>query len=193
MPFELEGNGNSTTISDAEVQAALKMPRTSEERGEVDQEAVDPPPLVCGSTRGEESLTAAASSTAAPPSPSSWKGTATLQPSPMPRCRHPPPLPARYPIQTAESLPSHPGRAPGLSSSASSWGRSAWCSSTSASRTGSRPSGESDQGDQRRFDSNPPQSAFGPPHPRRHILRPIAHGPSPPRIFVISHQPPSRP
>ena len=60
VPFELEGNGNSTTISDAEVQAisdaevkitisdaevqaALKMPRTSEERGEVDQEAVDPP------------------------------------------------------------------------------------------------------------------------------------------------------
>ena len=71
VPFELEGNGNSTTISDAEVQAALKMPRTSEERGEVDQEAVDPPPLVCGSTLGEESLTAAASSTAAPPSPSS--------------------------------------------------------------------------------------------------------------------------
>ena len=88
VPFELEGNGNSTTISDAEVQAisdaevkitisdaevqaALKMPRTSEERGEVDQEAVDAPPLVCGSTLGEESLTAAASSTAAPPSPSS--------------------------------------------------------------------------------------------------------------------------
>ena len=70
-------SGHSITISEAEVQATLETPRTSEKGGEVDQEAVDPPPLVCGSTvSGESSASsaaaaAAASSTAAPHSPDS--------------------------------------------------------------------------------------------------------------------------
>jgi hypothetical protein len=87
VAFELDGSRNSLTephlsghsipISEAEVQATLETPRTSEKGGEVDQEAVDPPPLVCGSTvSGESSASsaaaaAAASSTAAPHSPDS--------------------------------------------------------------------------------------------------------------------------
>jgi hypothetical protein len=65
VAFELDGSrnsltephlsGHSITISEAEVQATLETPRTSEKGGEVDQEAVDPPPLVCGSTVSGES------------------------------------------------------------------------------------------------------------------------------------------